>query len=80
MVGVVNDSVLALSISIGHQTGLFDTMAELAAVDERRDRRRGGPARAIRARGAGRHDDRRHRRPTTAATRTYGLPPEHAAS
>ena len=27
MVGVVNDGLLLLSISIGHQTGLFDTMA-----------------------------------------------------
>ncbi len=29
MVGVLNDSSLALMISIGHQTGLFDTMAKL---------------------------------------------------
>lgn len=29
MVGVLNDSSLALMISIGHQTGLFDTMAQL---------------------------------------------------
>ena len=29
MVGLVNDALLSLSISIGHQTGLFDTMAEL---------------------------------------------------
>ena len=29
MVGVVNDALLALSISMGHQTGLFDTMAGL---------------------------------------------------
>ena len=29
LVGVVNDSLLALSISMGHQTGLFDTMAAL---------------------------------------------------
>jgi SAM-dependent methyltransferase len=28
-VGVINDSFLALSISVGHQTGLFDTMSEL---------------------------------------------------
>ena len=30
LVGVLNDSFLALSISVGHQTGLFDTMAEMA--------------------------------------------------
>ena len=27
--GIVNDALLALPISVGHQTGLFDTMAEL---------------------------------------------------
>ena len=30
MVGVLNDSSLALMISVGHQTGLFDTMAKLS--------------------------------------------------
>jgi SAM-dependent methyltransferase len=29
MGGIVNDSLLALSISLGHQSGLFDAMAEL---------------------------------------------------
>ncbi|MGE5692758.1 MAG: transcriptional regulator, partial [Candidatus Zixiibacteriota bacterium] len=29
MVGILNDSSLALMMSIGHQTGLFDTMAKL---------------------------------------------------
>ena len=29
LVGVLNDSFLALSISVGHQTGLFDAMAQL---------------------------------------------------
>ena len=30
MVGVINDGLLALSVSLGHQTGLFDAMyAEL---------------------------------------------------
>jgi hypothetical protein len=29
MVGVLNDAMLALMSSIGHQTGLFDTMAEM---------------------------------------------------
>ena len=27
--GIINDALLALPISVGHQTGLFDTMAEL---------------------------------------------------
>src|SRR5215469_10793637 len=31
MVGVLNDAGLALMCSIGHQTGLFDTMADLPA-------------------------------------------------
>src|SRR2546430_17736038 len=28
MVGILNDGMLSLAISIGHQTGLFDTMAD----------------------------------------------------
>jgi hypothetical protein len=46
MVGVLNDAFLALSVSVGHQTGLFDAMAglppstssaiaEAAGLDER---------------------------------------------
>ncbi len=31
MVGVLNDGLLALMTSIGHQTGLFDIMADLAS-------------------------------------------------
>ena len=30
MVGVLNDGLLALMMSIGHQTGLFEAMADLA--------------------------------------------------
>ena len=76
---ILNDSMLALLFSVGHQTGLFDTMAtlapstsaqiaEAAELDER----------YVREWLAGltvgdviRHD---------AATDTYLLPPEHAAS
>ncbi|MBS1695460.1 MAG: class I SAM-dependent methyltransferase [Actinobacteria bacterium] len=32
MLGIVNDAAIALLVSIGHQTGLFDTMAELPAA------------------------------------------------
>ena len=30
MLGIVNDGAIALLLSIGHQTGLFDRMASLA--------------------------------------------------
>ncbi len=32
MIGVVNDAATALLVSIGHQTGLFDTLADLPAA------------------------------------------------
>jgi SAM-dependent methyltransferase len=78
MVGVVNDAMLALSISIGHQTGLFDTMAELppstsgdiaaaANLEERYVREVLG---ALTTGGIVRYD---------APTQSYSLPPEHAA-
>lgn len=78
MVGVVNDGLLALSVSIGHQTGLFDTMAQLppstseeiaatAGLQERYVREVLG---ALTTGGIVTYD------PTT---RSYALPPEHAA-
>jgi len=78
MVGVVNDALLALSISIGHQTGLFDTMAELppstseeiataAQLQERYVREVLG---ALTTGAIVTYD---------AATRSYALPVEHAA-
>ncbi len=36
MLGVINDGALALMTSVGHRTGLFDTMAELPPADSRR--------------------------------------------
>ena len=33
MLGVVNDGMLALMVSVGHRTGLFDAMAELDPAD-----------------------------------------------
>jgi SAM-dependent methyltransferase len=78
MVGVINDGLLALSISIGHQTGLFDTMADLtpstsqeiadaAGLQERYVREVLG---ALATGGIVIYD---------AASRSYALPPEHAA-
>ena len=78
MVGVVNDALLALSVSIGHQTGLFDTMAALppstsdevaaaAGLQERYVREVLG---ALVTGGIVTYD---------AEAATYVLPPEHAA-
>jgi len=78
MVGVLNDAFLALSVSVGHQTGLFDAMAELppstssaiaeaAGLDERYVRELLG---ALTTGTVTLYD------PETA---TYTLPAEHAA-
>jgi SAM-dependent methyltransferase len=76
--GIVNDGLLALTISIGHQTGLFDTMAELApstsqeiadaaGLQERYVREALG---ALVTGGIVEYD---------VEGGTYSLPPEHAA-
>ena len=79
MIGTVNAAIAALMISVGHRTGLFDTMAEMppstaaevakrAGLNERYVREWLGcmtTARIVE------HD---------AAKGTYHLPPEHAAS
>jgi 2-polyprenyl-3-methyl-5-hydroxy-6-metoxy-1,4-benzoquinol methylase len=78
MVGVLNDAMLALMTSIGHQTGLFDTMADLppltseeiagaADLNERYVREWLG---AMTVGGVVEYDP---------AAKTYHLPPEHAA-
>ena len=79
MVGVLNDGLLALMTSIGHQTGLFDIMADLASSTS-----------AEIARAAGVNE--RYLREWLGAmvmariveydpaNRTYLLPPEQAAS
>jgi SAM-dependent methyltransferase len=77
-VGILNDAAIALLTSVGHQTGLFDTMAQLPAatsgqiadaggLDERYVREWLGGMTAARVVS---YD---------AATRTYALPREHAA-
>ena len=80
MVGILNGSILALMTSIGHRTGLFDTMARPAAVDERSrsPRRPACNERYVRewlgamvTGGIVEYDP---------ASKTYRLPPEHAAS
>jgi SAM-dependent methyltransferase len=78
MVETLNDAFLALMVSIGHQTGLFDAMARLApATSEKIARAAGLQERYVRewlgAMVTGRvvsYDPDR---------RTYALPPEHAA-
>jgi SAM-dependent methyltransferase len=79
MVGLLNDAALALSLSIGHRTGLFDVMADLPAstsaeiasaadLDERYVREWLG------AMAAG------HVVEYDPSAGTYVVPPEHAAS
>lgn len=79
MLGTLNESFLAMMISIGHQTGLFDTMAELppspsdriasaAGLSERYVREWLG---AMVTGGIVRYDP---------ASATYALPSEHAPS
>src|SRR5262245_49067567 len=77
--GILNDAFLAVGLSIGHQTGLFDTLAQLppstsagvadaAGLNERYVREWLG------AMTTGRIVE------FDPVTRTYCLPPEHAAS
>ncbi len=79
MVGILNDSSLALMMSIGHQTGLFDTMAKLP------------PSTSVQIAKAARLKERYVREWLGAmlagrvveydpANATYFLPPEHASS
>jgi SAM-dependent methyltransferase len=79
MLGVVNDGMLALMVSVGHRTGLFDTMAALDPADS-----------STIAEAAGLQE--RYVREWLGATvtggiveydpahGTYWLPPEHASS
>jgi SAM-dependent methyltransferase len=79
LLGILNDGTFSLMVSIGHRTGLFDTMAELppataagiaeaAGLNERYVREWLG---AMTVSGFVTHDP---------AAGTYALPPEHAAS
>jgi 2-polyprenyl-3-methyl-5-hydroxy-6-metoxy-1,4-benzoquinol methylase len=79
MVGILNDACLALMCSIGHQLGLFDTMAQLP------------PSTSAQIATAARLNERYVREWLGAmvtglvveydpASQTYQLPPEHAAA
>ncbi|MEP6661865.1 MAG: class I SAM-dependent methyltransferase [Acidimicrobiales bacterium] len=79
MVGLMNASMLGLMTSVGHRTGLFDTMATLAPSTSAQVAKAAGlDERYVRewlnAMTVGRFVD------YDPATRTYVLPPEHAAS
>jgi 2-polyprenyl-3-methyl-5-hydroxy-6-metoxy-1,4-benzoquinol methylase len=78
LLGILNDGMLTLLISVGHRTGLFDTMAELAPATSEEIARAAGL-------------DERYVREWLAGVAvgglvelepepgTYRLPPEHAA-
>lgn len=79
LVGVLNGGALALMTSIGHRSGLFDTLAELPPADSAEIARRAGlNERYVRewlgamvTGGVIEHDPK---------TGTYALPAEHAAA
>src|SRR5438093_4264752 len=77
MIGILNDGMLCLGISIGHQTGLFDTMADGAKATSAEIANRAGlNERYVRewlgAMVTGRIVD------YDAATKSYTLPPERS--
>ncbi len=79
MLGVVNDGMLALMVSVGHRTGLFDTMADMDWADAKDIAAATGlQERYVRewlgAMVTGQIVA------YNAAAATYRLPPEHAAS
>jgi len=79
MVGLMNSSMLSLMVSVGHRTGLFDTMATLApSTSEEVAKAAGLDERYVRewlnAMTVGRFVD------YDAGTQTYVLPAEHAVS
>jgi SAM-dependent methyltransferase len=79
MIGLVNDGFLALMVSVGHRTGLFDTMARLTpATSDRIASEAGLQERYVRewlgAMVVGRIVD------YEPEAKTYVLPREHAAS
>jgi 2-polyprenyl-3-methyl-5-hydroxy-6-metoxy-1,4-benzoquinol methylase len=78
MLGVLNSGALSLMLSIGHKTGLFDTMSHLAPSTSEQIAKAGGlQERYVRewlaAMVTGRIIE------YDAASRTYRLPAEHAA-
>ena len=79
MMGVLNGAMISIMCSVGHQTGLFDRMADMEpATSDQIARTAGLNERYVRewlaAMVTGRIVD------YDAGTRTYSLPAEHAAS
>jgi ubiquinone/menaquinone biosynthesis C-methylase UbiE len=79
VIGILNGAALTFMISIGHQTGLFDTMAEMKpATSDEIGSKAGLNERYVRewlgAMAVGRIVE------YDPAKKTYRLPPEHAAS
>jgi ubiquinone/menaquinone biosynthesis C-methylase UbiE len=79
LVGIMNEAMLSLMTSVGHRTGLFDTLATLpASTSEEVAKAAGLDERYVRewlnAMTVGRFVDH------DAKAGTYTLPPEHAAS
>ena len=62
MLDMLNGGALAVMISVGHRTGLFDALADARRRDEPGARRGRRARRALRARVARRDDDRPDRR------------------
>ena len=54
MLGIVNDGMLALMVSVGHRTGLFDAMARTGRLTRRRSPRPPGSRSATSASGSAR--------------------------
>ncbi len=78
MVGVLNNAFLGLLLSVGHQTGLFDTMSRLPAATSADIARAAGlKERYVREWLGGMTAG--HVVEYERAGRTYRLPPEHAA-
>ena len=53
----LNDGALCLMVSVGHRTGLFDTMSQSSPSTSEELAARAGTERALRARVARRDDD-----------------------
>ena len=74
----LNGAATTLMVSIGHRTGLFDTLSDAGPLTSEALAERAGLQGALRARVARRDDGRPHR-PARPRQRDVLLPPEHAA-
>ena len=78
VMGTIDSASLAILLSIGHQTGLFDVMAGLRSSTSSQIADAAGLERTVCAGMVGRHDRRANRRIRPDAG-TYTLPSERAA-